>query len=194
MDYRVKRYPYHVPYFMFDLDNYQLITSAIIPGDIADTKDIILTEVPIPGMNFQPIMQGGGGNRKLSFTIPLIQRNNTVGNVLLLKQYDMLRNQVVQFGSFTTGQFTRYPRVLFYYGIGSVPLPYFVKKADATHKQGWVNETGMPQYSEINMELWLDENSPLYYAEEVFRKLSAVMGFVSGVATQVTAQKGGRAY
>jgi hypothetical protein len=52
----------------------------------------------------------------------------------------------------------------------------------------------MPQYSEINMELWLDENSPLYYAEEVFRKLSAVMGFVSGVATQVTAQKGGRAY
>jgi hypothetical protein len=173
---------------MFDISNKQLITSTIIPGDIRDSKEIVLTEVPIPGLNYQPVMQGGGGNRKLSFSLPLIKRNNTVGNVLMLKQFDMLRNQSVSLLSFSNRQFSPFPKVLYNWGVGSIPLVYFVKKCDATHKQGWVNEMGMPQYSEIEFELILDENNVLYKGEEIFRKLSALAGMVLGVVDTAKTQ------
>jgi hypothetical protein len=176
----VPSFPFNMPFFMYDISNNQLITTPNIPSDISDTKEIVLTEVPIPGMNYSPIMQGGGGNRKISFTLPLIKTNNTVGNLFLLKQFDMLRNQAVGIFNMTSspGQFNPFPQVLFYYGTGSIPLEWYVKKCDATHKQGWVNELGFPQYSEIAMELWLNENSLLYKGEEIFRKLTAFTGMV----------------
>lgn len=170
---------FNLPWFMFDLANKQLITSTIIPGDIKDAKDILLTETPIPGLNYAPVNPAGGGNRKLSFTLPLIKRNNTVGNVLLLKQFDNLRNQTGGLlGVFSGGQFTPTPKVLYSWGVGSLPLVYWVKKADATHKQGWTNALGQPQYSEIEIELWLDESNILYKAEEIYRKISSLAGMV----------------
>lgn len=181
MNFNAPKFAFSLPWFMFDIDNKQLILSRIIPGDISDTKDIILAETPVPGKNNQPINPGGGGNRKISFILPLIKRNNTVGNVLMLKQFDQLRNQRVSFtdllGS-TEKQFSPTPKVLYYWGTGSVPLIYWVKKADPTHKQGWVNELGQPQYSEINMELWLDEGNPLYIAETLFRQVASITGMV----------------
>lgn len=189
-----KNFKYHLPWWMFDMDNLQLITSPWIPSDIKDTKDIVLSEVPVPGLNFQPINYGGGGNRKLQFTLPLIVKNNTVGNVMMLKQFDNLRNQAVGLFGVFSGQFKPTPRVLFSYGTGSVPLVYWVKKCDATHKQGWVNQLGMPMYSEIEFELWLDETHVLYKAEEVFRKVSSLIGMVEGSLNTVNAQTGKRAY
>jgi len=170
---------FNIPFFMLDIDNYQLITSPVaIPSDIKDTKEIVLSEIPIPGRNYQPIVYGGGGNRKLSFTLQLIKRNDKVGNVLMLKQYDMLRNQAQGFQNPFTGSFVPTPKVLFYWGVGSIPLVYWVKKCDATHKQGWVNRYGMPQYSELDIELWLDESNPLYMAEIAFRRISAIAGMI----------------
>jgi len=169
-----------VPWFMFDIHNKQLITSVVIPSDIRDVKDVILAEQPIPGLNYAPISPGGGGNRKLSFTLPLVQRNNTIGNVAVLKQFDILRNQATGFAGITTGQFTPNPQVLYSWGTGSVPLVYWVKKCDATHKAGWVNQFGMPQYSEIEFELWLDESHPLYKVEEAFRKVYSLTGEALG--------------
>lgn len=187
----IPNFPFNVPWFMYDLSNQQLITTPNIPSDISDSKDIVLTEIPIPGLNYSPIMQGGGGNRKLSFTIPCIKTNNTVGNLLLLKQFDMLRNQAVNILNLTSspGQFNPFPKVLFYYGVGSIPLEYYVKKCNATHKAGWVNAMGYPQYSEIEIELWLDENSLLYKGEEIFRKLSAFTGMIYGVVEGVQSQR-----
>ena len=51
----------------------------------------------------------GWGNRKISFTLPIIKRNNTVGNVLLLKQFENLRNQAVGFTNIFSNQFTPNP-------------------------------------------------------------------------------------
>lgn len=196
MNYNLPKFPFNVPFFMFDIDNKQLISTRFVPSDIRDTKDIVLVENPVPGLNYQPITQGGGGNRKLAFTLPLVKRNNTVGNVLMLKTFDMLRQQVVGIFNFkfSTGQFTSYPRVLFYYGVGSVPLIYRVKKCDPTHKQGWTNELGFPQYSELDIELWLDENNFIYKAEEVFRKISAITGSVIGLYEIAKGDKNKRDY
>lgn len=190
INFRIPRYTFNLPWFMFDVFNKQLITSTVIPTDIADRKDIVLTETPIPGLNYAPIQPSGGGNRKITFTLPLIKRNNTIGNILLLKQYDTLRNQATGLLNIFTQQFTPTPKVLYYWGTGSVPLIYWVKRCDMTHKRGWVNQLGQPQYSEIDFELWLDEADLLYKAEEVFRKVSALTGelvsqfdFISSLVT-----------
>ena len=176
LNFNVPNYAGNQNWFMFDIHNFQLITTPVIPSDIKDTKEVVLTEVPIPGRNFQPIMPAGNGNRKLSFTLPLIRRNNTVGNVLMLKQFDALRNQATGFLNIRRGQFTPNPQVLYSWGTGSVPLIYWVSKCDATHKQGWVNQQGNPQYSEIEFELILDETNRIYRMEEIFRKITSLLG------------------
>lgn len=172
-------------WWMFDLGNYQLITSKTIPGDMTDSKDIILSETPIPGQNYPHVQYGSGGNRKISFTLPIINRNGILGNVGLLKQFENLRNRKTGFFSVTSDQFVSNPQVLYYHGTGSVPLVYWVKACNFTHPQGWANKYGSPQYTLIDMELWLDEKNPLYKAEEVFRKFAALSNFVFTSAENV---------
>jgi hypothetical protein len=168
-------YALKLPWFMYDIYNFQMITSVTIPGDISDSKDVLLTEVPIPGLNYAPVMPSGNGNRKISFTLPLIKRNNTLGNSLLLRQFDSLRNQATGLLNLFPGQFTPNPKVLYYWGTGSVPLIYFVKKIDFSNKQFFMNELGNPQYSEVSIELWLDEDNLLYKAEQVWRTVASVL-------------------
>jgi hypothetical protein len=173
----------HIPWFMFDLTNQQLITTRYIPGDISDIKSIIYTETPIPGLNYQPVSPGGGGNRKISFTLPLIYKTASVGDLGLLKQFDMLRNRSkisLPWGT-PQMQFDSTPQALYNWGIGSVPLVYWVTKCDEVHKTGWVNQFGNPQYSEIEIELVLDESNPLYLLEEAYRMASAVLGMAQGL-------------
>jgi len=191
------RFSFGLPWFMFDLYNKQLITSKIIPGDIRDSKQIILTEVPIPGLNYRPIQPVGGGNRKIAFTIPLIRRDPLLGNVGLLKQYDMLRNRTSSpWESGSTLQFGSTPKVLYYWGTGSLPLVYWVAKCDPTHKKGWTNSAGNPQYSEIEIELILDENHKLYKAEEMFRKVTATLASTVALVSETVPSyiTGGRPY
>lgn len=176
LSYNIPRFSSNVPWWMYDLDNHQLITTSIIPSDIKDSKSIIIAETPIPGRNFQPINHGGNGNRKISFSIRIIKRNNTVGNVLLLKQFEMLRNQSDGFFGILPRQFSPNPKVLYYWGTGSLPLVYYVTKCDFAHRSDMVNEMGNPQYTDIEMELTLDETDPLYKGEEVYRKMSAIVG------------------
>jgi hypothetical protein len=176
--------PVNLPFFIYDIYNLQLITIPHIPlGDISDVKSIVLSETPIPGLGFNPINVGGMGNRKVGFRLPLLKKDNEVGNVMLVKQFENLRNQ--SFGGNLTGlftqqaQFTPNPKVLFYWGSGSgVPLEWYVAKCDFDHKSLFVNKNGYPQYSEIEIELILDETSLLYKAEEIFRKFSSILAGV----------------
>lgn len=181
------RVPFNLPWFIFDLGNKQLITTTTIPGDISDSKAVVISETPIPGLNFNPVSVGGAANRKIAFTLPLVKKNGAVGNVLVLKQFDNLRNQSFGFHLnaklFQTGhQFQPNPKVLYYWGTGSVPLEYYVSKCDFVHKSFFVNALGLPQYSEISMELVLDETSILYKAEENFRKVASLLGMAEGLA------------
>lgn len=174
INYRVPEYAFSLPWFMLDLTNSQIITSQTVPGDIKDTKEIFLTEVPIPGLNYSPIQPSGNGNRKISFTLPLIKRNNTIGNSLLLQQFHVLRNQATGLLNIFSNQFNPNPKVLYFWGTGSLPLEYWVSRCNFTNKKQWVNQVGQPQYSEVEIELILDENSTLYKAEELYRKVSAL--------------------
>ena len=172
INFTVPEYAFSLPWFMYDFYNFQLITSPTVPGDIKDSKDIFLTETPIPGLNYSPVQPSGNGNRKISFTLPLIKRNNTVGNSLLLQQFHALRNQGRGLLDIFSQQFAPNPKVLYYWGTGSLPLEYFVSKCEFTNKKSWINQVGQPQYSEVSIELILDENTFLYKAEELYRKVS----------------------
>lgn len=174
----------NLPWYIYDLYNKQIITSAAIPeGEIKDVKSIIITETPIPGRNFQPISTGGNGNRKVSFRLPIPRRNKVDGNVMLLKQFELLRNQAQGILGLAAlkGQFSPNPKVLYSWGIGSVPMVYYVTKCDFTHTAGMVNALGLPQLSYVDMELVLDESNILYKAEEAFRNASAIIGGIESL-------------
>jgi hypothetical protein len=173
-----------LPWYMFDLHNLQLITSVTIPeGEIKDSKSVVITETPIPGRNFQPISTGGNGNRTVSFTLPILKRSIAAGNVMILKQFDLLRNQAQGLLGLAAlkGQFSPNPKVLYSWGIGSVPLVWYVSKCDFRHTSNMVNGIGNPQLSYVEIELKLDETHPLYKAEESFRNVSAVIGEVESL-------------
>lgn len=178
----IPKFPLNLPWFLWDIDNSALITSQFIPGDITDTKNIVLAEQPIPGLNYSPINSGGMGNRKISMTIPLIKRDSVTGNVLLLKQFDNLRQPSAGLKNILrkSSQFMPNPKVLYKWGTGSIPLIYYVAKCDFTHKQHWINSCGEPQYSEIQIELILDEQDPLNRGEEIFRQLASLAGSTQG--------------
>lgn len=163
-----------IPWFMYDINNYILITSITVPQEIHDQKGIVITEIAIPGLNYKPVQYGGGDNRKISFQIEIIKRNNTVGNTLIIKAFENLRNQVTSLTDIFAEQFQPNPKVLYYWGTGSLPNEYFVAKCDPTHY--WVNALGNPQRSVYDIELILDESSLLYKAEEIYRKISSIAG------------------
>lgn len=180
INFNIPKFSFGVPWFMFDIANKQLITSTIIPSsDIQDSKAIILTEQPIPGQNYQPVFSGGLGNRKLSFTLPVVKRNNTVGNILILRQFQNLRERPFGLSLKPQDQFQENPKVLYAYGVGAVPLVYFVAKCDLRHKQGLTNNVGNPQYTEVDFELWLDEANPYNRTDQTFRKLGSLGGAIT---------------
>ena len=174
------KYAAHVPWFIYDLSNRQLITQQPVPTEIDDDKGIVLTEVPVPGLNYRPIVPAGGENRVVSFTLPVINRDNNYGNMLLLQQFEMLRNQAGGISAqVSPRRFRPTPKVLYYWGIGSVPLPYYVRKCGMRHHSQMTNGLGLPQYTEVDIELVLDEQDPLYQAEQAFR----MVGTISGMGT-----------
>ena len=194
MKMNLPRYAFNLPWFLFDMDNKQLITTPTIPEEIKDEKDIVLSEISIPGLNYSPIMPGGAGNRKISFQLKLIKRNNTFGNVLMLKQFDLLRQNAAGLMGVFSEQFETTPKVLYMWGTGSIPLVYYVKKCNFVSRGDMVNEMAQPQHTIIDMELWLDETHPLYKGEEVFRKLSSLAGMAVGAYDVIKTMKGMKPY
>jgi hypothetical protein len=169
---------FHIPFFIYDIRNKQLITSKRIPSDIQDNKSIVFSETPIAGLNYDPLSFGGMGNRKISFSIDLVKKNNNVGNVLMVKQFENLRNQPFGFKNLfrKSGQFVGGNKVLYHWGTSNfIPVVWYVTKCNFNHKSAFTNRFGYTQYSTIDIELLLDETNPIFRVEDMFRKLS---GFV----------------
>jgi len=182
----------HVPWFIYDLTNKVLITAPTIPSDIRDGKNIVLAEIRIPGLPYDPVYPAGMRNRKVSFQLQLIKRDNTLGNVQQLRQFDALRYPAMDLLSIGNDtQFQPNPKVLYWWGTGSMPLEWYVSRCDWVNTQGWINGMGNPKYSIIDMELTLDEKSPLFQMEDMARRAMAITGQITGLAG-VTADALGR--
>jgi len=185
IDVAYPKFAANLPWYMFDLSSQQLITSAQIPeGGIKDSKAVIMTETPIPGLNMQPVSFGGNGNRKIAFKLPILARGSDLGNIALIKQFEVLRNQRRGImGLYPQGQFVPNPKVLYSWGIGSVPLVYYVTKLEFEHRADMVNRAGAPTYTMVDIELTLDETGWLYKAEETFRAAMLMFGIAEGAVS-----------
>lgn len=189
---KIPSFPGRVPWFLYDLYNRQLITSPIVPGDIADQKGVVLAEVRVPGLGFSPVFPSGMNNRHVSFQMRLVKRNNTIGNLAMLKQLEALRVPAAAPGMETAGQFQSNPKVIYWWGTGSAPLVWYVARCDFTHHEGWINAMGFPQYTTADMELVLDERDPLNAMEEAFRRTMMLNGSIEGLAGLLPEPLGGR--
>jgi len=185
-----------IPYYIYVLDSNLLITSPIVPTEIQDSKNIVYAQTSIPGLDYAPLSSGGFGNRTISFTIDLIKRNNSTGNSLQLKLYEVLRNPVsnIQEVFSSNNQFVQNPKVLFSYGVGSVPLVWYVTKCDFVHSGQYTNALGFPQFSKINIELTLDETNALNKIEKVFRQFASIIGSTEATKDIIVNTLGGRPY
>lgn len=176
-----------VNWYMYILDIHLLIVSPIVPREINDTKNILFAETTIPGLSNAPISAGGFGNRKVSFSLQIIRRNNLDGNVNLLKLYEILRHPTASIQDIFSqnSQFQQNPKVIYNFGIGSVPLVWFVTKCDFVHSGQFTNSIGNPKFSTMNIELTLDENHPTNLMEKTFRQFAAIVGSAQAVGSTV---------
>jgi len=172
-----------LPWFIIDLANLTLITTTTIPEDIDDTKQIGLSEEAVPGLDYEPIVPGGFGNRTIKFNIPLVNRTTPLGTTLIKKQLEQLRHQIQPFAlGLAIGNLpAQGPKVLYFWGTNNIPQEYFVKKVDFKEKSSLVNDFGISQFTVASIELKLDQETFLYKAEELFRQVSAQAGTVANV-------------
>jgi hypothetical protein len=172
------KFPKIIPWYMFILDANLLITSPIVPTEISDTKNILFAETTIPGLDYAPISAGGFSNRKISFSMQIINRQTLDGNINLLKLYDILRHPVSTLADIfkNNSQFVQNPKVIYNYGIGSAPLVWYVTKCDFTHLGQYTNAIGNPRFSSVNFELTLDEKNPATQMEKTFRQFASILG------------------
>jgi hypothetical protein len=78
-------------------------------------------------------------------------------------------------------QFSPRAKVLYQFGVSQVPLEWFVAKVDFVHKTGFFNELGFSKWTDVAIELWLDENSDLFRAEQFYLQISSIAGSVQGL-------------
>ena len=79
------------------------------------------------------------------------------------------------------------PKVLYMWGTGSIALPCIVAKVDFSHRGDMVNGQGTPQYTEVSVELIVDEGDKLFQMEDQFRQALALLGtYQSVVPSAVT--------
>jgi hypothetical protein len=166
----------NLPWFLWVRETGPLITSRTIPDRITDSKGIVLTEQPVPGLNYQPIIPGGNANRKIGFTIPIVSRTPLVGNSPALALFEQLRNQVQSGVPGLDKRFNPNPKVLYMWGTGQIALPCVVSRVDFDTRADMVNGFGAPQHTEVSVELIVDESDPLYQMEAQFRALMTTVG------------------
>lgn len=177
-------FPRIIPWYMYILDANLVITSPTIPGDITDNKNILFAETTIPGLDYAPVSSGGFSNRKVSFTLTVIQRQSLAGNSNLLKLYEVLRNPTNTLADIfsQSSQFTQNPKVIYNYGIGSVPLVWYVSKCNFTHSGRYTNAIGNPQFTDVQIELTLDEKDVTNKIEKVYRQFASLVGSAESIA------------
>ncbi len=176
-----KTYGFAIPWYMFDLANYNLITSRTIPEEISDTKKPRLTEQGVPGLNYDPVISGGNHNRHLAFRIDLVSRDQLIGVTPLIKSLEMLRNQTQNLWTMGKSDFNPNPKVLYCWGVGSIPMVCLVARVDFTHVSRMTGSAMQPTYSHCDIELIVDESNPLHKMEEMWRMASSILGMAQGL-------------
>lgn len=183
-------------WWIWDDTNNIFITSRTIPLKVTDTKEVLFADISVPGLNYTPLQPNRNGASKISFQLPIVNRLTAAGNSLQLSQFENLRNQdtpsilrLLQ----PTSQFRANPSVIYNWGTHRTPLRYWVTRCNFENDTRLTSRIGLAAFTMVDMELTLDENSDLYKAYVIARKVGSIAGFVQGTQ-QTFAKKGNRPY
>jgi hypothetical protein len=181
-----------IPWFILNLQSKELIVLPNVPVDVKSTKETRFTQTPMPGGSTDMVQFSGLGANKLSFEIKLLKKNNVLGNMPTLKQFENLRVPVFSvFDAFSAPVSNQPPKIIYWYGSGmSLPQQYYVTKLDFSHK--YYNTLGFPQMTDIQMELTLDEYFLTYKFEKYSRAVLSTLGTIESVVTLFKYWIGGR--
>lgn len=170
---------YKLPWYMIVDSTGTMITSPTIPVKINDTKAIIFAESQVPGLNYTPLYPARFGNRKIAFSLPIINRLARYGNQTTLDQIELLRNSdnpsILSLFQ-RPARFKANPTVIYGWGTHTTPLRWVVRKADMEHNSSLTNANGFSQYTIVNLELEVDEDSTLYRAYRIKKLVSSIAG------------------
>lgn len=153
-----------------------VLSSNIIPEQITFNKPINYSQKAIPGGRTSIPEFNNFGATTVSFTVTHVNVNSEFGVVGVQKFFESLRQPEERYDSGTSAlgtlvgnspPFIANPKVIYFYGTGSVPMVYFVTKVDFT--LGRFNRNSFPQAITVGIDLVLDENGALYNAESAFR-------------------------
>lgn len=183
-----------IPWFMFDMGNYELLTLPNVPLEVKSTKEIKWAESEVPGGSTRPLQFSNFGPQMVAFQIKLVDRNPYVGNLPILKQFEKLRTPVEGALALLLGNLSpANPKVLFWYGTGNLlPLVYYVTRMDFNHIM--ISNLGFPEATDIDIELKLDEYHVLYKAERVARMVLSMAGMGLAVYHLIQMYKGAKPY
>lgn len=171
-----------LPWFLIIPEFGLTITSPTIPTSISDNKKIIYSEVPVIGKNYKQKIGVRNENRILTMTLPIINRKTLAGNSNILQAFELLRNSDTPsisnlLSSFSGSQlFQRVPQVIYSWGTHSTPMYYFVNNVSFEHKSDMTNIAGFSQFTNVTLELELDEDSLLYKMSTISRRVQAIAG------------------
>lgn len=180
-----------LPWYMIDLDNFQLYVSELVPEDIKDEKNVILTESPIPGLGYQPISPGGNSNRIVNFTLPIYSTEVFVGNSLLLRYFKQIRSPIAPLFQ-KPEQHQRSPKVLYNFGLGDPPMVFYAKNCSISSKGSMVNEFGNPELSYVDISLLYDPEHEINIIEEQYSQALSSMGSIQSLLESVNTIGGSR--
>lgn len=181
-----------IPWFILNLDSKELIVLPNVPLEIKSTKETRFSQTQVPGASTDMIQFSGLGPTKISFDIKLLKKDNIVGNMPTLKQFENLRVPIFSvFDGLVPPTDNQPPKIIYWYGSGmTLPQTYYVSRCDFSHKM--YNQLGYPQMTDISMELMMDEHTILYTFEKYARAVLAVLGTVESIVTLLKYWIGGR--
>ncbi len=174
--------PRSIPFWMLDKKNFSLIISKTVPVTMTDTKNIAYAEVSVPGGDSSDNNYASMGAEEVSFSIKVVNFNNSVGNSPMLAQYRNLRSAggLFDLAFFNSRQFATNPTVLMWWGLGKfAPLEYKVTEVNFSHMNH--NRFGFPQHTDVAMKFKLDQSGVLYKLEDTFNKVASVIGSANGL-------------
>lgn len=181
--------PGSIPFWMFDKKNFQLIISRSVPTSISDGKNIVYAEVSVPGGGASDNVFASMGAEEVSFSLRIVNFNNSLGNSLLLAQYRNLRTPggVLDIAFLNRRQFNPNPTVLMWWGTGKfAPLEYKVVDVQFTHQNH--NRFGFPQVTDVAMKFRLDHEGLLFKLEDMFMKVGSYVGMADSLLKLFTAR------
>lgn len=157
-----------------------------VPTSITDSKPIEINRVQVPGGTTKKINFATFAEREHSFNFRILEKNQLLGAERQRAILDSFRYPLVDFRGLNTtssvtavtdtmkrlfkpNPFTPNSKVIYWYGVSGLPLPYYV--ADLTYTLSQFNGMGKAQCLDVSVQLILDEESGLFIAERVYQAL-----------------------